>query len=353
MNQLELFKATIAHEEHDEFLFYANFTPELDRKIRQRFNIADNISLREYFGMYMPVEVNMEPITDIEPPDFTPYFSDLEIPSNAYINGLGVLEVPGSMYHFTQYISPLRDASSLKEIEDFPYPNVDGYTDKHMKEKVERAHSEGFVTCCSLTHMYEDAWQIRGYQEFLMDMITNEEICDYILDRIMERNLRKAIAAANTGVDIIISGDDVANQRDLMFSPELWRKFIKSRWATVYQAAKNIKPDIQIWYHSDGNIWGIIPELIEIGVTILNPIQPECMDIMRVKEQFGHKIVIDGTIGTQTTMPFASSDEVKRIVESRKREIGYDGALILSPTHVLEPEVPIENVMAFIEACRL
>ncbi|MFY9175761.1 MAG: uroporphyrinogen decarboxylase family protein [Caldicoprobacterales bacterium] len=349
MTQLELFKATIAHEEHDQFLFYANFTPELERRIRTELNIDDGISLRKYFAMYAPVEVNMEPASDIEPPDFSPYFSDIEIPDNAYINGLGVLEIPGSMYHFTRYISPLRNASSLKDIEDFPYPNVEGYTHKNMKEKVEKAHHEGLVTCCSLTHMYEDAWQIRGYQEFLMDMISNQEICHFILDKIMERNLKKAIAAAKAGVDILVTGDDVANQRDLMFSPELWRKFIKCRWATVYQAAKKIKPDIQIWYHSDGNIWDIIPELIEIGVTILNPVQPECLDIKSVKEEFGKYIVIDGTIGTQSTMPFGTPDEVREVIKARKREIGYDGALILSPTHVLEPEVPIENIMAFIE----
>jgi len=100
---------------------------------------------------------------------------------------------------------------------------------------------------------------------------------------------------------------------------------------------------------SNCNIWDIIPELIEIGVTILNPVQPECLDIKSVKEEFGKYIVIDGTIGTQSTMPFGTPDEVREVIKARKREIGYDGALILSPTHVLEPEVPIENIMAFIE----
>ncbi len=351
MNQLEVFKATVAHQVHEGFLFYAGFTPELDRKVRNKLNISNNVDIGKYFGMYAPVDVNMKPVGEVQTRDFSSYYSDMEIPANAYINGLGVLEIPGSMYHFTQYISPLRNAATLKEIENFPYPSVDGYTDRHMKQEVEKAHRENRVTCCSLVHMYEDAWQIRGYTQFLMDMLTNHEMCEYILDKIMERNLKKAEAAADAGVDVLISGDDVANQRDMMFAPELWRKFMKPRWAAVYQAAKRLKPDIEIWYHSDGNIMGIIPELIEIGVTILNPVQPECMDILEVKKVYGDKIVIDGTIGTQSTMPFASADEVKKVVESRKRELGYDGALILSPTHVLEPEVPVENVMAFIEAC--
>jgi uroporphyrinogen decarboxylase len=120
----------------------------------------------------------------------------------------------------------------------------------------------------------------------------------------------------------------------------------------VYEAARRIKPDIEIWYHSDGNITDIIPELIDIGVTILNPVQPECMDIHEIKRRYGDKLVLDGTIGTQTTMPFGTTDEVRRTVRSRVRDLGRDGALILSPTHVLEPEVPVENVMAFLETSR-
>jgi len=126
---------------------------------------------------------------------------------------------------------------------------------------------------------------------------------------------------------------------------------MKPRWASIYAAAKEINPDIQIWYHSDGNITEIIPELIEIGVTILNPVQPECLDPLMVKQKYGDKLVIDGTIGTQTTMPFGSPDDIRKTVVQRIETLGTDGALILSPTHTLEPEVPLENIRAFIEMC--
>jgi len=351
MNQLQVFRATVAHEPHHQYLFYADFIPYLDKKIRDKLQIPEVINLREYFSMYTPVEVNLKPPNGLEAKNFSRYFSDIEIPENAFINHLGVLEIPGSSFHFTRYISPLRNTNTLKEMEDFPYPNVDGYMDEHMKEAVGKAHKNNYVTVCSLVHMYEDSWQIRGYTEFLMDMIENPEICEYILDKITERNLKRAVAAAKAGVDLLISGDDVANQRDLMFSPQLWRKFMKPRWAKVYKAAREIKPDIQIWYHSDGNIESIIPELIEIGVTILNPVQPECLDPVAIKEKYGKQLVIDGTIGTQTTMPFGSVEEVKQVIEDMKEKLGYDGALILSPAHILEPEVPVDNVLAFIEAC--
>ena len=127
---------------------------------------------------------------------------------------------------------------------------------------------------------------------------------------------------------------------------------MKPRWAKVFAAARAIKPDIQIWYHSDGNIMDIIPELIEIGVTILNPVQPECLDPREVKRRFGSRVVIDGTIGTQTTMPFGTPAEVRRKVRESVETLGGDGGLILSPTHVLEPEVPTANVQAFVDAAK-
>ena len=190
------------------------------------------------------------------------------------------------------------------------------------------------------------------YEQFLEDSILRPEWCEYILDKLMERNMTVACAAARAGVDMLHTGDDVATQVSLVFSPPNWRSLMKSRWAKVYAAARAIKPDIEIWYHSDGNVDMIVPELVEIGVTILNPVQPECMDPEKVKRECGDRLVLDGTIGTQSTMPFGSVEEVKKVVRERIRTLGGDGALILSPTHVLEPEVPLENIYAFVEAAK-
>ena len=352
LNQLEAFKATVNHEQHNDTLFYANFTKDLENRVRRSLGIDESTDLAEYFGMYRPVGVALKQPPGYRKPDYRKYFEDINVPQNAFINHLGVLEIPGSSYHFTRYVSPLRNADSISDLEDFEYPNVDNFTEDHMKAEVENIHKRNMVAGSHITHMYEDSWQIRGYEPFLMDMISEPEMCEYILDRICDRNIKKAEAAARAGVDVIFTGDDVANQRTLMFSIDMWRRFMKSRWAKVYEAARRIKSDIQIWYHSDGCIEEIIPELIEIGVTILNPVQPECMDPVKIKNLYGKRIVIDGTIGTQTTMPFGSTNDVKNNVRNMKEKLGYDGALILSPTHVLEPEVPLENIAAFIEECR-
>jgi uroporphyrinogen decarboxylase len=352
ITQLDCFKATVAHHKHEGYLFYAEFTSALRKQLREKFKIAEEVILQEYFGMFKPQIVVPKPPENYIQPDFSKYYEGIEIPTNAKIDPIGVLHIPGSMYHFTHFISPLRNAATLSDLESFIYPNADGYTEDHMAAEVETAHSQGKAVASWVGHMYEDSWQIRGYEDFLMDMIAQPEWCEYILDRVTERNKQVAIAGAKAGVDFLRTGDDVANQRALMFSIDHWRRFIKPRWAEVYAAAKSIKPDIQIWYHSDGDISSIIPELIEIGVTILNPVQPECLDLNMIKKNYGTKLVFDGSIGTQTTMPFGTPEEVRDVVRERAKTMGYDGALIFSPTHILEPEVPIQNIIAFVESVK-
>ena len=351
-SQLDLFGSTIRHIPHDEFLYYMKFTPAIEDKIKAMTGLPSIESVADHLGMYQPVNVGLNAPEGQEAPDFSRYYKDMECPENSFINFLGVLEVPGSMYHFTSYVSPLRNAETLDDVKDFPYPSVDGYTDDHIRAEVDDAHARGLVAASWIGHMYETSWQIRGYEQFLMDMAAAPEICDYILDKLYERNITSTLAVVKSGVDVIMTGDDVANQKAMMFHPDLWRKFIKSRWAKVYEAARSINSDIQIWYHSDGNIEDIIPDLIDIGVTILNPVQSECLDVAKMKREFGKHLVFDGTIGTQTTLPFGTPEQVKDEVIERKRTVGADGALILSPTHILEPEVSIENIMAFVEAVR-
>jgi uroporphyrinogen decarboxylase len=147
-------------------------------------------------------------------------------------------------------------------------------------------------------------------------------------------------------------GDDVATQRGMMMRPALWRRWLKPRLAAIISAAREVKPDILIWYHSDGDCRAIIPELIEIGVDILNPVQPECMDPAAVKAQYGDRLSFSGTIGTQTTMPHGTPEEVRGVVRERIATVGRGGGLLLAPTHVLEPDVPWENIVALVDAVR-
>ena len=153
-------------------------------------------------------------------------------------------------------------------------------------------------------------------------------------------------------MDILFTGDDVGTQHGMMMSPTSWRSWLKPLLAKVIASARAVNPDIPVWYHSDGKIEAIIPDLIEVGVTILNPVQPECMDPARLKKQYGDQLSFWGCVGTQSTMPWGTPEEVRDTVKRLIQTVGEGGGLVIGPTHVLEPEVPWENVLALADAVR-
>ncbi len=349
MNQLERFRATCAHERPDRLLYNASFTDDLQRRLADHLGTND---FGDHYEMFAPVSVDPQPPADHQAPDFRGYYEDADLPEGTTIDPDGPAMVPSGFYHFWGYVSPLRNARSLDELEAYPLDENADYVTDHMADQVAQAHADGRIAVGNIVHMYETSWQIRGYEEFLTDLLIQPEWTECILDKVARRCQFRAVAAARAGVDYLMCGDDVANQNSLMFSIDHWRRFMKSRWAEVWGAARAVKPDVEIFYHSDGNIMDIIPELIEIGVTILNPIQPECVDPQEIKRLYGDKVVMNGTIGTQTTMPFGTPDDVRRTVKQRVEMLAGDGALMLAPTHVLEPEVSIANIDAFFDACR-
>ncbi|MCL2709230.1 MAG: hypothetical protein FWF03_08965 [Defluviitaleaceae bacterium] len=349
--QLEHFKKTVSREYTGRFLFGCHFIESTRQNFLLRYGLSADTSFAEAFGTFEPVEISLAPPERAEERDFKKYYADDEMPQGAFINRLGVLEIPGSAHHFTRYVSPLRNAKTVGDCRGFPFADHYGWSDGGMSRQVERAHAAGRVASGWAGNQYEDAWQIRGYENFLMDMETDPAIPSYILGRVHDQILRRAIALAKAGADIIRTGDDVATQRALVMRPELWRTLIKPQQREVIEVAKAINPNVLLWYHSDGDITEILPDLAEIGIDILNPLQPECMDLDKVKRDFGKSFVFHGTIGTQTTMPFGAPCDVRDAVKKSKERFGYDGALIIAPTHVLEPDVPPENVMAFLVEC--
>ena len=348
MTDLECFHTTLNGQRPDRLLYTAGFTPDLRRRLVEHTGTED---LAGQYGFFSPVRVSAAKPPEYREPDFTCYYADETLPEGTTIDSSGVAMLPAGFYHFWGYHSPLRNARSMREIEDYSVPDESDWPTEHMPAAVARAHAAGRVASASIGHMYETAWQIRGYEPFLTDMVERPDWAHLMLEKLFARNLHRARLAARAGVDYLECGDDVANQNAMMFSVPMWRDFMLSRWSKVWSAARDIKPDIHIFYHSDGNIEAIIPDLMAAGVTILNPIQPECMDPADVRRRYPH-LNLHGTIGTQSTMPWGSPDDVRRVVRIRIETCGAKGRLILAPTHVLEPEVPIENIEAFVAAAR-
>jgi uroporphyrinogen decarboxylase len=284
--------------------------------------------------------------------DFTQRYYPEGLPPWTTLDEWGVAQVPGSLYHFTKMVHPLRQASTVEEIVDYPLPD---YTRaecwQHLEGEVAAFHARDLAVLGALEMtIFEASWYIRGMEGLLSDMLLQPEMAEALLERITRLRGFQAQAYARADVDVLDLGDDVGTQRGMLMSPRMWRQWLKPRLARVIEAARAVKPDTLVWYHSDGDCRAIIPELIEIGVDILNPVQPECMDPAEIKAQYGDRLAFSGTIGTQTTMPFGTPEEVKSVVKERITTVGRGGGLFLAPTHVLEPDVPWENVLAFIEA---
>jgi uroporphyrinogen decarboxylase len=173
------------------------------------------------------------------------------------------------------------------------------------------------------------------------------------LDQLTGLARRNAEALAFAGVDVLSLDDDVGMPCTMFISPAMWRRFFKHRMAEIIGAAKAIKPDVRILYHSDGYIEPIVGDLIDIGVNALNPLQPEHMDATRIRQKYGQRLALWGTVGFQTTLSFGTPEEIRFEVKRRIDTIGRAGLVLCPAYDVDEPDIPWENVAAFLEAVEL
>ncbi|MCY2925447.1 MAG: hypothetical protein NT031_08410 [Planctomycetota bacterium] len=349
MTKYENFRAVVEHRRPEWTPFNMHFTPDLEKRVIEHIGTND---IAGHYGLDQLAWVSWKAPEGFCWPDHRKYWEGFAMPPGACINGLGVVEVPGGVHHFTRYISPLRNATSFREIEDYAVADATGFDWTGQAEVVAQTHAQGKATTIFVGHMYENAWQARGYEQFLLDTVERPDWAECLLDKFFRNNLHTATAAARAGVDYIYCGDDVANQNALMFSKDTWRRLILSRWAQVWRAVKQVNPRSVIAYHTDGNCMDIVEEMVDAGLDFLNPVQPECMDTDALKARLGKRLGMDGCIGTQSTMPFGTVDDVRCRVQECISKYGQSGGLMLAPTHVLEPEVPLANIDAFARACR-
>jgi len=286
--------------------------------------------------------------------DFSKYLPDL--PEKATINEWGVAYIPGSMPNYVKPVHPMKCFKTIDEINSYPFPDIMAdYRHSNLETKVNSLKTNGlaavgYVSGAMSGAFFDAACELRGYDKLLMDFYLNPEFAETLLDRIVDVSVAQAERFAQAGVDIIRTGDDVGMQKGMIMSPDMWRKFLKPRLSKIIKSVKRVNTKIHFFYHSDGKIDPIIPDLIEIGVTVLNPVQPECMDPVELKTKYGKHLAFWGTIGTQTTMPFGTPEEVRRIVRERIDTVGKGGGLVIAPTQRLEPDVSWENIVAFFEA---
>ena len=251
--------------------------------------------------------------------------------------------------------NPLEQATSLADLERFPFPGVDGpRIVNRLAREVDDLHRRGLAAGGNTPHLggelFEAAWRLRGLESFLVDLVERKEMAHYLLDRLADLARRNVTTLVSAGVDVLALDDDVGMPGTMMISPGTWREFFKPRLAGLIEAARAVKPDIRVIYHSDGHIEPILDDLVEIGIAAINPVQPEHMDAVRIRRRFGTRLALWGTVGRQTTFSFAAPDEIRSEVRLRLATLGHAGLVLCPAYDVDEPDIPWANVTAFLEA---
>ena len=257
-----------------------------------------------------------------------------------------------------EYRSPLAHARSLEDLRDFPFPELSRpYHAEGLARQVQALHARGQAAGGNLPHLggelFEAAWRLRGLENFLIDLLQRPDWANFLLDRLADLARRNAETLARAGVDVLALDDDVGMPGTMMISPATWREFFKSRMAAIIQAARSIKPDLRVLYHSDGYFEPIVGDLMEIGVNAINPLQPDHMDAARIRQRFGPRLALWGTVGHHTTFSFAKPDAIRSEVKHRIETLGRAGLILCPAYDIDEPDIPWENIAAFLEAVKV
>lgn len=196
--------------------------------------------------------------------------------------------------------------------------------------------------------LFERAYTLRGFDTFLMDMILEPLFAEALLEKITEIQLVLIHRYLEMGVDGGYFGDDYGAQKSMLFSPRLWRKFMKPRLARMFAPFR--EAGLPVILHSDGQIAPILTDLVDIGLTVLNPAQPEVINHAYLRETFGSSLAYYGGISTQTVLPSGTPDEVAAAFDACVRELAPDGTgLLLAPSHRLMSDVPTSSVIKLLE----
>jgi uroporphyrinogen decarboxylase len=246
---------------------------------------------------------------------------------------------------------PLAGEISVSDIENYPWPDPDHYDYSVIPKLCEKYGDYAILNVgnrLNRTSVLKAAMYLRGMQKLMMDMALNPHLVEALLEKISDYYLahNERIFKAGEGlIDIFMMGDDFGTQKGLLISPEMFRRYFAPELKEFAAQAKSY--GLKVMLHSCGSIRELIPDIIAIGVDILNPIQANARGMIpeELKSEFGDRICFHGGIDIQHTLPFGTAEDVEREVKDRIRVLGKDGGYILASTHNIQIDTPIENIL--------
>jgi len=252
---------------------------------------------------------------------------------------------------------PLKEAS-ITDLHDYPFPDggdptrFTGLREKALalRRKVPYALSTGIGGV-----VYETCWYMRGLERWYTDMLENPKFCQALIDKILAFWMdyySAFLSEVGDLVDVVMVGDDLAGQDGPLFSPDFYRRHVKPRQKRLIDHIKSLTP-AKIWYHTCGSCQELIPDLLDNGIDILNPVQLSAsnMDPFDLKRKFGDRLVFwGGGIDTQHVLPWAEPEEIRDHVQRNVEVFKTGGGYVFNPVHNIQADVPVENIIALFDA---
>ncbi|HHW09312.1 MAG TPA: hypothetical protein GXX29_05005 [Firmicutes bacterium] len=232
----------------------------------------------------------------------------------------------------------------------YNFPAADMFFSDELFKKAEikcRNHQDKFLVAKTGWGLFERTWTIRGFENALMDAITDQGFYEELLDRLLALQLEFVKHVLRLPVDGVMFSDDWGDQRGVILGPELWRKLIKPRVAVLYETVHAAGK--YTLSHCCGNVTEIMPDIIEIGLDVIESVQPEAMDPFALKRQWGDKITFWGGLGSQSSLAFGTPEQIRRDIKQLCNTLGQGGGYILAPAKALMSGMPIANAAATVE----
>jgi len=350
MNSRERVLKTIAHKQPDRPPIFATLTPQIAKKLSEYLKLPyeaplDSLLSTRISHMNLLTKLGNDcvGIAACSPDDMpTRLESDGTI-----INEWGMVFKESGLYN-EFYSFPLAHADTAEDISSYPFP--DPFAPGRFREAEKTVHTfkESHAIVADLEcAIFETAWYLTGLEKLLMDLLLQPPYLNPLLDKIAGINTEIGKQLISLGADIIWCGDDFGSQQGMMMSPEIWREHFKPRMKKMFDQFRAVNPQIKIAWHTCGSILPIIPDLIEIGLDILNPLQPLAsgMDPTFLKDTYGDKLVFFGGIDVQNLLPNGTPDRVREEVKRVATIYGKNGGYLAAPAHNIQADTPIENIM--------
>lgn len=347
---------TLRKQEPDRVPIFANLTPQVAEKLGKQLNLLygpeDSFLSTRTSHTEILVELGNDAVgigagRAADAPSVV-------LPDGRIRDEWGIIYSPIGLYS-EAVERPLADIEDVSDLDNYRFPKADAPGRFATAEKMVQTYGDQYAVIATLeATMFEMAWNLVGLEKYLVDLMQKRPYALRILDELLVYSIGCGQQLIELGADVIWTGDDFGTQQGMMLSPKLWREVFKPRFRQLFAELRRTRPDILIAYHSCGSIRPIIDDMMEIGLDILNPIQPQAvqMDLAELKKTYGDRLAFFGGIDIQGTLPNGTPEQVKAEVRERIRTAGVGGGYLLAPAHNIQPDTPIENIYAMFEAVK-